>query len=276
MTPKDLNDDAFRIRALEKEIADRNRRLAAQESILDGILESRSWRWTEALRSIAFKMRALTGSRNGVPPDRPSITNVGVPTRATLDEEDISKRVKDRFAKASKTVLQEFLASKARLAVPRAEIPSISIILVVYNRAELTLPCLRSLAESQDVPFELIVVDNDSTDETTALFDRVDGPRLIRNSKNVYFVRAVNQGAEHARGRYLLLLNNDATLLPGALESLMSTIESSDDIGAVGGKIISLDGRLQEAGNIIWKNGTCQARSVTRGVSRMTSLTFIM
>ena len=257
MTPKDLNDDAFHIRALEKEIADRDRRLAAQQSMLDGIFKSRSWRWTEALRSIAFKIRGLTGSRNGVPQGR-SGTNVGAPTRVTLDGQDMSRAVKDGFAKASKTVLEEFLASKARLAIPHAETPAISVILVVHNRAELTLPCLRSLAEPQGVPFELIVVDNDSTDETTALFGRVDGARLFRNSKNVYFIRAVNQGAEHARGRYLLLVNNDAILLPGTLESLMSTIESSDDIGAVGGKIVSLDGRLQEAGNIIWKNGTCQ------------------
>ena len=89
------------------------------------------------------------------------------------------------------------------------------------------------------------------------MFDRVDGARVYRNDENLYFIHAVNQAAALARGAHLLLLNNDAALLPGAIDTLAATIESSPDIGAVGGKIVFLDGRLQEAGSIIWNNGHC-------------------
>ena len=135
--------------------------------------------------------------------------------------------------------------------------PLVSIILVVWNRAELTLQCIRSIAELRNPPFELLVVDNNSTDQAPELLSRIEGARHIRNERNVYFVPAVNQAANIARGKYLLLLNSDAILLPGALETSVETLESADDIGAVGGKIVLLDGSLQEAGNIVWRDGSC-------------------
>ena len=67
----------------------------------------------------------------------------------------------------------------------------------------------------------------------------------------------MNQAAREAHGKYLLVLNNDAQLQPGALRSALTTIGSSPDIGAVGGRIILLDGTLQEAGSIIWRDGSC-------------------
>ena len=104
---------------------------------------------------------------------------------------------------------------------------------------------------------EVIVIDNASTDETPRLLDRVQGARVVRNSANVHFLLAVNQAARLARGDYLLLLNNDAQLQPGSLDAALATLESSPDIGAVGGRIILLDGMLQEAGSIIWRDGSC-------------------
>src|SRR5262249_49150232 len=79
----------------------------------------------------------------------------------------------------------------------------------------------------------------------------------IRNSENRNFLLAVNQAALEARGRYLLLLNNDAQLLPGSLRAALDTIESEPGIGAVGGRLILFDGSLQEAGSIIWRDGSC-------------------
>ena len=252
MSSKNPNTDQARVRILEQQLESKELRLAEQESILSGILQSRSWRWTEALRSIASRIRDLAGRDNGRSPNRPSHTRAA---GSNLAAENVG--FKDGFAKASRIVLEEFLASGARLVIPTTPEPRVSVILVVCNRAELTLPCLRSLAEQQGIGFELIVVDNGSTDRTNALFDRVDGARVFRNRENLYFIHAVNQGAAQARGDHLLLLNNDAILLPGTLSALANTIESSPDIGAVGGKIVFLDGRLQEAGSIVWNNGTC-------------------
>ena len=166
-------------------------------------------------------------------------------------------RHKSALAELSQSVLQTFLASGARLTWPRPESPQVSVVLVLYNRAELTLRCLRSLSEAQHVSFELLIVDNASRDQTSLLLDRLDGARVIRNHENRGFIRAVNQAARRSRGRHLLFLNNDAELLPGALAAAVRTLESSADIGAVGGKLILTDGRLQEAGSIVWNDGSC-------------------
>ena len=80
---------------------------------------------------------------------------------------------------------------------------------------------------------------------------------IIRNQENVGFVKAVNIAASHARGKYLLLLNNDATLESKALSRAVTVFKTQKKVGAVGGKIKLLDGSLQEAGSIIWEDGAC-------------------
>jgi GT2 family glycosyltransferase len=164
---------------------------------------------------------------------------------------------KQAFVDGCALALRSFLASGARLRWDPVEEPAVSVILVLWNRAELTLRCLRSLAEERQIPLEIILVDNASTDETEAVIDRLDGVRVIRNAENRGFVLAVNQAARRARGRYLMLLNNDAELLPGALGAALAAIEGRQDVGAVGGKVLTVDGRLQEAGSIVWNDGSC-------------------
>src|SRR5215510_1136029 len=115
---------------------------------------------------------------------------------------------KGALAELYRATLQSFLASGARLRWPRLEEPHVSVVLVLYNRAELTLRCLRSLAEPQHVSLEILIVDNASQDETPLLLERLDGVRAIRNRENRGFIRAVNQAARRARGRLLLCLNN--------------------------------------------------------------------
>ena len=131
-----------------------------------------------------------------------------------------------------------------------------SILLVFFNQAHLSLLCLESIVEhASDV--EVIIVDNHSTDETARLLDLISGAKLIKNRDNLGFVKAVNQGAALASAQQLLLLNNDARLEQGAIEFASETLESQEDIGAVGGKILLLDGTLQEAGSLIWQDGSC-------------------
>ncbi|MDZ7839280.1 MAG: glycosyltransferase family 2 protein [Gammaproteobacteria bacterium] len=133
-----------------------------------------------------------------------------------------------------------------------------SIILVLYNRAELTLWCLRSVIAAAQIPAEVLLVDNNSKDYTTELLERTEGARIIRNNENKGFLLAVNQAAQAARGEYLLLLNNDAKLLPGTLTATVRLMEEEPNVGVVGGKILALDGRVQECGSIIWQDGSCQ------------------
>jgi len=106
---------------------------------------------------------------------------------------------------------------------------------------------------------EVIIVDNASTDETADLLTRVNGARVIRNATNLGFTLAINIGAKAARGDFVLFVNNDAALEPDAIRHLVETARRSRSIGAVGGKLVYPDGRLQEAGSIIWSDGSCRA-----------------
>ena len=165
--------------------------------------------------------------------------------------------LKDRHRRQADARLDVFLASGNDLPLPCAEAPLVSIILVLFNRAELTLDCLRSIIAHADLPVELLLVDNASSDRTGELLARLRGATVLRNAENRGFVVAVNQAAAKARGQHLLLLNNDAELLPGALTAALDALESAGDIGAVGGRILLLDGSLQEAGSIIFADGSC-------------------
>ncbi len=164
---------------------------------------------------------------------------------------------KDRHRARAETALTDFLDGPNRLVLPAAEKPLISVVLVLFNRAELTLACLRSIVTHCDLPAEVLIVDNASTDRSGELLARLSGAWIERNDNNRGFVVAVNQAAAAARGEYLLLLNNDAELLPGALAAAVAAATSSSDVGAVGGRILLLDGRLQEAGSLIWSDGSC-------------------
>lgn len=135
--------------------------------------------------------------------------------------------------------------------------PLVSIVIPVYNKFPLTVQCLASLHEnvSSEISYEVIVVDNNSTDASKNL-SRVKGLVYIRNQENLGFVGGCNRGVEAAKGQYIVFLNNDASVEPGWLENLVSTIESYPNAGLVGSKILYPDGRLQEAGGIIYKDGT--------------------
>lgn len=164
---------------------------------------------------------------------------------------------KARFRAEKLDALETFLASGERLTLPRSDAPLVTILLVLWNQAELSYACLQALAAETAIPVEILIADNASTDRTAELLGRIDGATLLRNSENLGFLRAVNQAAKAARGEHLLLLNNDAVMRPGALRAALETLTSAPNIGAVGGRIVLLNGRLQEAGSLIWRNGAC-------------------
>jgi GT2 family glycosyltransferase len=132
-----------------------------------------------------------------------------------------------------------------------------SIIIPVFNKAELTWQCLGSLVQEIDFSqVEIIIVDNASTDNTEAVLTRfADYIRVISNERNAGFVDACNQGAAVAKGKYLVFLNNDTTVLPNWLDSLIETIAADATTGAVGSMFLYPDGSIQEAGGIVWRNG---------------------
>ena len=163
---------------------------------------------------------------------------------------------KDAWDETGVRRLQDFLASDRRLCFPAPAQPEVSIIIVLYNKAHLGFLCFESLLQNAGENYELVLIDNGSTDETSRLLDRIDGAKIIRNPENTGFGRACVQGAERAAGEYLCFLNNDVILCPGALAAAIADFRRDASVGAVGGKLLLSDGRMQEAGSIVWRDGT--------------------
>ncbi len=138
-----------------------------------------------------------------------------------------------------------------------AETPEISVIILNYNKPELTRTCLRHLwAHTAGHRHEIIVVDNGSSPENFAPLRELEGPgRVIRLEVNRYFGEGNNIGAEAARGDYVLFLNNDAFVTPGWLEPLVERLRNEPLLGGVGPCFLYPDGRVQEAGGFVRPDG---------------------
>ncbi|WP_443093942.1 glycosyltransferase [Marinicella pacifica] len=135
--------------------------------------------------------------------------------------------------------------------------PVVSVIIPVYNHYRHTYHCLRSIADITDqTPFEVIVVDDCSTDDTRQLIKDVAGIRYHRQAQNGGFIRSCNQGAQLAQGDYLLFLNNDTEVRDHWLDSLVETFAQHSHVGLVGSQLRYPDGRLQEAGGIVFSDAS--------------------
>jgi O-antigen biosynthesis protein len=140
---------------------------------------------------------------------------------------------------------------------PVHEQVEISIIIPVFNQLRFTQACLASLQENQGTErFEVIVVDDCSTDGTAEAVTLMPGVVYMRNETNSGFIASCNRGAEKGRGKYLVFLNNDTLVRDGWLSALVGTFAEEPQTGVVGSKLIYPDGRLQEAGGIIWRDAS--------------------
>lgn len=155
--------------------------------------------------------------------------------------------------------LLERLRERANATVKSADwVPEASIIVPVYNNVLDTLLCLASVLELDErYDFEIIVADDGSTDATPALVGSIGGVvRHLRQPSNFGFVGNCNAAAAEARGRNIVLLNNDTLVFTGWLNGLIDPIKALSGVGLVGSKLINWDGTLQEAGGIFWRDGS--------------------
>lgn len=144
----------------------------------------------------------------------------------------------------------------APFALTNSDAPRASIVIPVYDQFAHTLACLRALsAHPPRAAFEVIVVDDGSSDETAAALPQVKGLRYHRRAHNGGFIAACNDGAALARGEFLVFLNNDTVPQPGWLDALLRTFDAHPDAGLVGAQLLYPDGRLQEAGGVVFADG---------------------
>lgn len=135
--------------------------------------------------------------------------------------------------------------------------PEVSIVVPVYNQFTYTYNCLRSILEhTTDVNYEVIIADDCSTDQVSELEKVVTGITILHNDKNLKFLLNCNNAAKYTSGKYILFLNNDTQVQPNWLKPLVELLEKRKDAGMVGSKLIYPDGCLQEAGGILWKDGS--------------------
>lgn len=125
----------------------------------------------------------------------------------------------------------------------------LSIIIVSYNVRQLLLDCLKSITDTcRQIGHEVIVVDNNSADGTVDVlrktYSRIN---VIANSENAGFARANNQGYAASSGEYLLLLNPDTVIRPGAVKTVLDFMERTPDCGLAGCRLAGGAGKLQKS-----------------------------
>ena len=129
----------------------------------------------------------------------------------------------------------------------------LSIIIVNLNTKDLTVGCIRSIEkEAGDLPFEVLLTDNGSNDGSVGALKKIIEEKywknkftLILNDINTGYAKANNQGIRKAKGKFILLLNNDTVVHKDALQNLLTFVRKTPDAGVVGSRLLNIDGSLQ-------------------------------
>ncbi|HKX57644.1 MAG TPA: glycosyltransferase, partial [Xanthomonadales bacterium] len=258
------------VKQLQQEIDTRSAELAHEQAKVvtleqqyATILASSSWRLTKPLRAGRRVMANLNRAQAWNPGRWPLLLSQAVRTistsglRGAVVRAQLSPQQLSEPATSRDYTLEAVGDPTPPASLPHSAQPLVSIIIPVFNKWAYTAACLRSLASSNNLPaLEVILLDDHSRDETAELAQQVNGLRYLRNSKNLGFVGSCNRGLEVARGEYTVLLNNDTQVLDGWLDALLETFEKFPDTGLAGAQLLYPDGSLQEAGGIIFNDGS--------------------
>jgi GT2 family glycosyltransferase len=161
-------------------------------------------------------------------------------------------------ALAAEMLDQDRLAEEAyKLRLLRSDQPLVSIVIASYGNLPLTLAALKSVElYPPSVPYEVIVVEDASGDLSMEVLRAVPSLLYFENPINLGFLQSSNRAATAARGQFILMMNNDAELTSGAVDALLNIFKLFPDAGIAGAKLIYPNGRLQEAGGVVWSDGS--------------------
>jgi len=175
---------------------------------------------------------------------------------AAMESADSTSEVRlpgTRFDSAIRQIFQ----THPSLQLPFLAEPAASIIIPAFNKFGITYQCIRSIIETEAAELgEVILADDCSADATAVAAGLIENLRVSRNPENLGFLRNCNRAARMARGRILVFLNNDCIVRPGWLKWLLDTYVGVPEAGIVGSKLLFENGKLQEAGGMLWANGS--------------------
>jgi O-antigen biosynthesis protein len=149
-----------------------------------------------------------------------------------------------------------------RLVFPQSSDPDISIVIPVHNQLDFTRKCLSALQKNTGATYELMIIDDCSSDGTTDWLASQENIRIIRTERQSGFLVSCNRCLNQVRGRFIVFLNNDTLVTETWLEPLRALM-ADERVGAAGARLVYPDGTLQEAGGIVWADGS--ARNYGRG-----------
>ncbi len=124
--------------------------------------------------------------------------------------------------------------------------PTVSIIIVSYNTKELLEACIQSVEQFADIPYELIVSDNGSTDGTIETLRKNKKILLIENKENLGFAKGNNVAKRLAQGKYILFLNPDTMFTSNCLSETVSYLTKNANVGALTCKVLLPSGVLDK------------------------------
>src|SRR5215216_5263729 len=229
--------DAGRAQELEARLAQSRREIDELRATLDRVESSTIWQAVGVLR------RRVYG-------------RIGEDSR-------VARALRAALRAAAGIASREQAAAQAVDRPPIAELPQfaapeVSLILPVHSQPELTTACVRAIVAGATVPYELIIVDDTATPATRDVVARIVGASVIVNGENLGYTRSLNRGAAVARAPFLLFLNDDTVPEPGWLEAMVDCALSSEDCGVVVPMYLDTDGRVKEAGSIVWRDGSAE------------------